>query len=138
MAHDLVNPDGLMRPRGFSHAVIAAAGRTVYLAGQAGFDASGKLVGEGLLEQFEASARNVVLALEGAGAAVEHLVSMQIFVTDAQEYADNREEIGEIYRKHLGRHYPAAALFEVGRMFSAGSKVELCCIAVIPDGADPA
>lgn len=131
-AHELINPDGLMPASGFSHVVKAASGRTVYLAGQAGFDVEGRLVGEDLLEQFDAAVRNVVLALEAAGGMVEHLVSLQIFVTDAQEYADRREEIGRIYREHLGYHYPAAALFEITRLFSRGSKVELCCIAVIP------
>ena len=42
-----INPPGLVKPTGYTHVVLAADRRTVYIAGQVALDKSGKLVGEG-------------------------------------------------------------------------------------------
>ena len=128
--HEIRNPKTLPRPSGFSHAVIAQAGRTVYLAGQTAQRADGTVVAGTMAEQFDVAAGNVVLALEGAGAHPHDLVSMQIFVTDIAEYLGSAQKIGEAYRRHFGRHYPAMALLEVRRLFDPAAKIELMCVAV--------
>lgn len=130
--HELVNPASLAPAVGFAHAVVAAPGRLVFLGGQGPLDAEGDVVGEDVVEQFERTAENVAEALRAAGAAPEHLVSVQIFVTDVEEYAAALEPIGAAYRRHLGRHYPAMALFEVSRLFDPKARVELVCTAVVP------
>jgi enamine deaminase RidA (YjgF/YER057c/UK114 family) len=127
--HEIRNPDSLPRPSGFSHAVIAQGGRTVYLAGQTAQRADGGLVAGSMAEQFDAAAGNVVAALEAAGATPQDLVSMQIFVTDIAEYQRLSKEIGVAYRRHFGRHYPAMALLEVSRLYDPAATVELMCIA---------
>jgi enamine deaminase RidA (YjgF/YER057c/UK114 family) len=129
--HRIVNPEGLEPPVGFSHAVVAAPGQTVHLAGQTGRRADGTLAGEGLLEQFDQACANVVEALTSAGGRPEHLVSMLIYVTEVEEYRQVRREVGTIYRKHFGAHYPAAALLEVKGLFDPDAKVELVCVAVV-------
>lgn len=131
--HRIANPASLPRPVGYAHAVVAAPGRTVYLGGQTGAGPDGALVGEGLVEQFDRACANVVAALEAAGARPEHLVSLEIFVTDVDAYTAASREIGEAYRRHFGRHYPAMALLGATRLFDPGAKVELVAIAVVPD-----
>jgi enamine deaminase RidA (YjgF/YER057c/UK114 family) len=128
--HEIRNPDALARPSGFSHAVIAQAGRTVYLAGQTAQRPDGSVVAGSMAEQFDVAAGNVVTALEATGAHPQDLVSMQIFVTDIAEYQRLAKEIGEAYRRHFGRHYPAMALLEVRRLFDPKATVELIGIAV--------
>jgi enamine deaminase RidA (YjgF/YER057c/UK114 family) len=128
--HEIRNPETLPPPKGFSHAIIAKAGRTVYLAGQTAQKADGTIGGATMAEQFDVAAGNVVKALEAAGARPLALVSMQIFVTDINEYQRLSKEIGEAYRRHFGRHYPAMALLEVSRLFDPKAKVELMAIAV--------
>ena len=130
--HEIRNPDTLPPAQGFSHAVVAQAGRTVYLAGQTAQQLDGAIVGSTIAEQFEVAAGNVVKALEAAGAHPQDLVSMQIFVTDVTEYQRLSKEIGEAYRRHFGRHYPAMALLEVSRLVDPKAKVELMAIAVAP------
>lgn len=128
--HEIRNPESLPRPRGFSHAVIAQQGRTVYLAGQTAQLSDGSLAAGNIAGQFDVAAGNVVKALEGAGARPEDLVSMQIFVTDIAEYQRLSKEIGEAYRRHFGGHYPAMALLEVRRLFDPAATVEIMAIAV--------
>ena len=133
MTHEIRNPEDLSPARGFSHAVIAAPGWTVYLGGQTAHGPDGTLHGSTIAEQFDRAAANVVTALAAAGASPDDLVSLQIFVTDAEEYRSSLEPIGRIWRQRLGRHYPAMALFEVAGLFDPAAKVELVAIAVITD-----
>jgi enamine deaminase RidA (YjgF/YER057c/UK114 family) len=128
--HTIHNPAELARPSGFSHAVVAQAARTVYLAGQTAQRTDGTVVAGTLAQQFELAAANVVTALKEAGGQPSDLVSMQIFVTDIDEYLSSRKEIGAAYRRHFGEHYPAMALLEVRRLFDPAAKVELMAIAV--------
>lgn len=118
----IVNPPDLPKPSGFSHAVVA--GNTVYLAGQVG-------TGETLVEQFDGAAKNLVTALTAAGGDVGNLVSLQVFVVDVAAYRSELSNLGRVWRKHFGSHYPAMGLFGVRELFNPESKVELMGVAVI-------
>ena len=131
--HRVVNPESMAPAKGFAHAVVAAPGRLVFLGGQAAHDREGVCRGGTLLEQFDRALENVVEALAAAGARPEHLVSVQIFVVDAEGYRASLRELGERWQERLGRHYPALALFEVGALFDPAAQVELVCTAVVPD-----
>jgi enamine deaminase RidA (YjgF/YER057c/UK114 family) len=119
---ELINPPELPKPRGFSHAV--KTGQTVHLAGQIG-------AGETLAEQFDQAAANLLTALRAAGGKPDDLVSLQVYVTDVPAYKDSLAELGGVWRKHFGRHYPAMGLFGVTGLFEPAAKVELMGIAVI-------
>jgi enamine deaminase RidA (YjgF/YER057c/UK114 family) len=123
--HSIVNPEGLPEPRGFSHAVVASSGRdTVYLAGQIG-------AGETLAEQFDAACANLLTALAAAGGKPDDLVSLQIFVTDVEEYRSSLRGLGEAWRKHFERHYPAMGLFGVTGLAVPEARIELMGTAVL-------
>ncbi|MDP8957219.1 MAG: RidA family protein [Actinomycetota bacterium] len=128
--HRIVNPESLVAPSGYSHAVVAESGRTIYLAGQTAH-VQGEETPDDVVEQFDRAARKVVIALEAAGGMPEDLVSVQIFTTDLENYLSKSKAIGVAYQKHFGKHYPAAALLEVKGLVG-GAKVELSCIAVVP------
>ncbi len=130
--HRLVNPEALAPAAGFSHAVVAAGATTVYLGGQTAHDAQGVCRGDTLLEQFDRALANLATALEAAGGAPEYLVSVQIFLTDAEAYRGSLGELGECWRGRLGRHFPAVSLFEVSALFDPAALVELVGIAVLP------
>jgi enamine deaminase RidA (YjgF/YER057c/UK114 family) len=129
--HQIINPPQLLPPVGFSHAVVSGPGRTIHLGGQTGHRSDGTLPA-GMAAQFDQAAANVVTALEAAGAQPGHLVSVHVFVTSAEAYRAELEPLGAAYRRHLGRHYPAMALFEVTRLFDAHALVELVAVAVVP------
>ena len=86
-----------------------------------------------LAEEFEVATGNLVAALAAAGGAPEHLVSLHVYTTEADMYRASLAELGAAYRRHLGRHYVATALFEVAGLFDPAAKVELVGIAVVPD-----
>jgi enamine deaminase RidA (YjgF/YER057c/UK114 family) len=131
--HRIENPPLLAPPSGFAHAVAAAPGRLVFLGGQTAHGPDGVVQGRTLVEQFEKTAENVVIALAAVGARPEHLVSIQIYVANVSEYRAALGDLAAVYRRHLGRHYPAIALVGVHELFDPRALVELVCTAVVPD-----
>ncbi len=118
----IVNPPELPEPVGYAHAVVA--GGAVYLGGQIGEGAT-------LLEQFDSAASRVVTALRAAGGEPNDLVWVVIYTTEMDEYRKALTELGELWRTHFGRHYPAMALLGVNALLDPDAKVELMGVAVV-------
>lgn len=133
--HRVVTAPALAEPRGYAHAVVAAPGTLVFLGGQTAQGPDGAIRGTTMVEQFDVAAGNVVTALAATGGRPEHLVSLTVYVTDVAEYRTSLGELGAVYRRHFGHHYPAMALFGVGALFDDAAKVELVAVAALPDAA---
>jgi len=127
----VVQPDGWLRPRGYSNGV-RARGELLAIAGQIGWNARAELVEGGFAAQFEQALRNVVAVVRAAGGGPEHLVSLTIYVTDRSEYLAALGEVGEGYRRVVGAHYPAMALVIVAGLLEPRAKVEIQALAVLP------
>ncbi|MFW5418648.1 RidA family protein [Nocardiopsis sp. CNT-189] len=131
--HRLVEAGGLAPAVGFAHAVVPAAGRTVYLGGQTAQLPDGSIGGGGLRGQFDLAMGNMVAALRAAGGGPGDLVSLAVYTTSVPDYRADLRGIGAVYRRHLGRHYPAMALFGVAELFDPEAVVELVGTAVVPE-----
>ena len=127
-----VNPPELGRPAGFSHAVVAGPGRTVFLAGQTALDASGRIVGDGVVAQFEQALGNLLTALRAAGGEPEHLASLTVYIVDMDDYRARAGDIGHVWKRLVGRDYPAMAGIGVSRLWDAEALVEVQGFAVLP------
>jgi enamine deaminase RidA (YjgF/YER057c/UK114 family) len=127
----VVQPDGWLKPRGYVHG-MRARGELLAIAGQIGWSTRGELVEGGFVAQFEQALRNVVEVVRAAGGAPEHLVTLTIYVTDRSEYLRALGEVGESYRRVMGRHYPTMALVMVAGLLDPAAKVEIQGLAVLP------
>jgi enamine deaminase RidA (YjgF/YER057c/UK114 family) len=127
-----INPGELARPSGFAHAVRAAGTVAVHLAGQTALDGDGRIVGDGIVAQFEQALGNLLTALRAAGGGPEHLASVTIYIVDVPDYRTHAREIGEVWRRLAGRDYPAMAGIGVARLWDDEALVELQGVAEIP------
>ncbi len=128
----LLDPDGLPRPRGFSHGMMAhAGGRLLFVAGQIGCDENGALVSSDLVEQFERALSNVLAVVRAAGGDAASVARITIYVTDAVLYRAHLKGLGQAWRRVMGRHYPAMALLEVKGLFEPSARIELEATAVL-------
>ncbi|HZB50755.1 MAG TPA: RidA family protein [Mycobacteriales bacterium] len=127
-----VNPPGLAAPSGFSHAVVAEGSRVVFLAGQTGMDATGAIVGGGLVAQFEQALANLLTALAAAGGEPGQLAGLTVYIVDMEDYRAQARQIGAVWRRLVGRDYPAMAGIGVARLWDAEALVELQGAAVLP------
>jgi enamine deaminase RidA (YjgF/YER057c/UK114 family) len=67
-----------------------------------------------------------------AGGKASDIARLVIYVTDKQAYLDRTREVGERYRKHMGKHFPAMVLVQVAGLLDDAAKVEIEGIAVLP------
>ena len=132
MPLEIINPESLGRPRGYSNGVLAPPGaRLLFVAGQIGWDERQKLVSDDFVEQFERALLNVLAVVRMAGGEPDTLARLVVYVTDKREYGERTTEVGTRWRALMGRHFPAMALVEVKSLLEDGAKVEIEAIAVI-------
>lgn len=124
-----VNPEELAPARGYSHATVA--GDTVWVGGQVGSDATGRIVEpDDIVAQYGRAIHNVAVALRAAGFAPEDTVKLTYYVTDIQAYRDNRSALGAAYRELFRTDYPASTLIEVRSLVDPNALVEIDAVAV--------
>ena len=128
---DFLQPKNWVPPKGYSNGV-AAEGRQVFVAGQIGWSERAELVSDDFVAQIERALANIVQVLAEAGGEPRHLTRLTWFVTDKSAYVARQKEIGEAYRRVIGRHFPAMTLIVVADLLEPGAKVEIEATAVIP------
>ncbi|MER2551978.1 MAG: RidA family protein [Thauera sp.] len=128
----IIQPAGWKRPKGYANGVVAS-GRTVFVAGQVGWDADEVFHSDDLVAQVRQALRNVLAVLDSAGAQATDIVRMTWYLGDATEYNVRLGEIGAVYRELIGPHYPAMSAVQVAGFVEAGAKVEIEVTAVLAD-----
>jgi enamine deaminase RidA (YjgF/YER057c/UK114 family) len=134
MTYHRVNPDALAEPRGWTHGMLApAGGRVLFVAGQVAMDAAGRVVGGDMAAQWERALENVLAVVAVAGGGPADIGRMTVYVTDLEAYRAARKPLGQVWRRLMGRHYPAMSVVEVKGLVDEGAVVEIEATAVIPD-----
>lgn len=131
---EIVSVPGWPRPSGYANGVVTT-GRTLYVAGQIGWEAEGSAYvfkEKGFVGQFDRALANVVAVIEAAGGKPEHLVKMTVYVTDLDAYRQNLAGVGEAWRRRLGKVFPAMALLGVAGLVEREALVEIEAIASLP------
>ncbi len=128
----MLQPDGWLPPRGYTHGV-AASGRYVVLAGQIGWNPeTGVFESDDFVAQVRQALRNIVAILAEAGASPQDLVRLTWFITQRSEYLGAQRDIGVAYREVIGNYYPPMSVVVVSALIEERAKVEIEATAVIP------
>ena len=134
MTFKLINPPSLGSPSGYSNGLLTeSGGRLLFIAGQIAWNEKHEIVSDDFVEQFDKALANVMLVIGEAGGKASDIARLIIYVTDKHEYRERTGEVGERYRKHLGKHFPAMVLVQVAGLLDDGAKVEIEGIAVLPE-----
>ena len=123
-----INPATLPTPPGYSQLAVASGGSLIVIAGQVALDSHGQLVGLG---NFAAQAtqvfRNLIAALDAAGAGPRHLVKLTTFVTDLSYLAAFRQVRDQFLDPSRP---PASTLVQVSRLFRPEFLIEVEALAL--------
>lgn len=113
---------------GYSRAV--RVGPHVHVAGTTGLDEHGEIAGKGdAVAQTKQALENIRMALEQAGARLEHVVRTRIYVTNIDEW----EGVGRAHGAIFGTIRPACTMVEVSRLIHPDMLVEIEAEAIITD-----
>jgi enamine deaminase RidA (YjgF/YER057c/UK114 family) len=127
----MFNPSEWNRPKGYSNGVTAY-GQMIFVAGQVGWDGNETFQTDDLVGQVRQALANIVAILATAGAKPEHIVRMNWYLADKNEYNARLGEIGQAYRETIGRHFPAMTALQVAGFVEDGAKVEIEVTAMLP------
>lgn len=129
-----INPEELGPPKGWTNGMLApAGGRILFIAGQDAANPEGEVTTDDFVEQFDIVLGKMMHVVTEAGGDATSVGRITLFVTDLDAYRSERKRIGEVYRAHMGRHFPAMALVEVSRLVDPRGKIEVEATAVIAD-----
>ena len=132
MSFEIINPESLGAPRGYSNGVLTeAGGRLLFISGQIAWDQQQQIVSDDLVEQFDRALANVIAVVTEAGGVPEQIARLVIYVTDKNEYRKQTKEIGERYRARMGKHFPAMVLVEVAGLLEDRAKIEIEATAIV-------
>jgi enamine deaminase RidA (YjgF/YER057c/UK114 family) len=131
---NILEPDGWAPPIGYSNGIAVDAGRIVFVAGQVGWNAQQRFESERIVPQFEQALRNVLAILAEAGGEPRHICRMTAYCCDKPAYLAARRELGAVWRRLMGEHYPAMSMIFVADLLDSPGKIELEATAVLPAG----
>lgn len=132
---DVLLPEGWAPPIGYSNGIAADDGRLVFIAGQVGWDAAQNFHSADLVVQFDQALANVLAVLAAAGGKPEHLCRITAYCCDKPAYLAGRRDLGAIWRRQVGAHYPAMSMIFVSDLLDPPARIELEATAVVPRDA---
>lgn len=107
----------------YSQAIVA--GDTIYVAGQGAFNPQTReIISGGIEEQTARTLENIKAILEAAGASMEDVVKVNVYLSDLGDFA----KMNEVYKRYLKEDYPARAT--VGVKLLGSMQIEIECVAV--------
>ncbi len=131
MTKTVLQPADWAAPKGYANGV-AASGRTVFVAGQIGWNAASQFESDDLVDQVRQALLNVRAVLAEAGAAPQHICRMTWYLTDKRDYLARAADIGRAYREVLGREFGVAmTAVQVSALIEDRAKVEIEVTAVV-------
>ena len=125
---EVIQPQGWKPPKGYANGMLAE-GRRLYVGGQIGWTAEQVFEARDFVGQMEQALRNIAAIVEAAGGGVADIVRLTWYVTDKREYLARQREVGQAYRRVMGRHFPAMTMVIVAGLVEDAALVEIEAIA---------
>jgi len=133
----VLQPPGWALPIGYSNGGAVDAGRLVFVAGQVGWDGERKFHRTDFVSQFDQALANVIEVLAQAGGRAEHICRITAYCCDRNAYIAARAELGDVWRRRMGKHYPAMSMIFVADLLDRPAVIELEATAVVPAAESP-
>jgi enamine deaminase RidA (YjgF/YER057c/UK114 family) len=130
MTHKVIQPDGWAAAKGYANGMLTEDG-TLYIGGQVGWTAEQKFDTHDFVGQMEQALRNILDVVLAAGGQASDITRLTWYVIDKKEYVSRQREVGEVYRRVLGRHFPAMSLLVISGLIEDGALLEIEATAVI-------
>ncbi|QUJ76987.1 RidA family protein [Sulfitobacter albidus] len=130
MSHQIIQPEGWAPAKGYANGVLTEDG-TLYVGGQIGWTAQQTFEAHDFIGQMEQALKNIVAVVEAAGGVPADIVRLTWFVTSKKTYLAHQREIGEVYRRVIGRSFPAMSMLVVSELVEDEALLEIEATAKI-------
>jgi enamine deaminase RidA (YjgF/YER057c/UK114 family) len=130
MSHQVISPQGWAPAKGYANGVLAH-GNQLYVGGQIGWNAEQQFETHDFIGQMEQTLKNIVSVVTSAGGRIEDITRLTWYVVDKREYLARQREVGEAYRKVMGRHFPAMTMVVVAGLIEDDALIEIEATAIL-------
>ena len=124
---ETIQPEGWAKPKGYANGILAD-GR-LYIGGQIGWNADQVFERHDFVGQMEQALSNIVAIVRAAGGEPRHITRLTWYVIDKQAYLAPQREVGEAYRRVMGRHFPVMTMVVVAGLIEDAALVEIEAMA---------
>jgi len=128
--HRIIQPEGWKPAKGYANGVLAEGAR-LYVGGQIGWNKNQAFESHDFIGQMEQALRNILDVVESAGGTAADIVRLTWYVTDKKDYLAKQREVGEAYRRVMGKHFPAMTMVVVSALIEDAALVEIEATAVL-------
>ena len=126
----ILNPPHWKEPKGYANGIVAQ-GKQIFVGGQIGWNKDQVFESTDFVGQCEQALTNIVEVLAQANAKPEHLVRLTWYVVDKAVYLQQQQALGQVYRKVIGRHFPAMTMVQVADLIEDQALVEIEATAIV-------
>lgn len=130
MSHKTIQPKGWAPAKGYANGMLTEDG-SLYIGGQIGWTADQVFEAHDFIGQMEQALRNIVDIVEAAGGEITDITRLTWFIINKGEYLAKQREVGEVYRRVLGRHFPTMSMLVVAGLIEDDALLEIEATAVI-------
>ncbi|HET7873660.1 MAG TPA: RidA family protein [Terriglobales bacterium] len=127
---ELLTPQGMHKPVGYSHLARIQGGKVVFIAGQVALDPAGNVVGKGdFAAQTSQVFENLKTAVEAAGGLFENIIKLNVYLVDATQLAQYRQ----VRDRYIDPNSPpTSTAVQVAALFRPEFLIEIEAVAVVP------
>ena len=127
-----LNPDSMHKNPAFSQAIVVEGpAKTVYVGGQNGVNAKGEVVGDDIASQSAQAFKNVITVLEAAGATLDDVIKMTIYLVEGQSLQD---AFAAVQKVQVMRVPPTVSMMMVAGLANPKYLIEVDAVAVVAAG----
>ena len=124
MTNSVIHPTGWKKAKGYANGVLTDDG-LLFVGGQIGWNANQVFESHDFIGQMEQTLKNIMAVVTEAGGTAEDIVRLTWYVIDKKEYVARQQEVGEVYRRVLGRHFPAMTMVVVAGLVEDDALIEI-------------
>lgn len=131
MKPQTIHPEGWAPALGYANGMLMPDG-TLHIGGQIGWNADKVFETHDFIGQMEQTLANIAAVVRAAGGDVTDIGRLTWFVKDKAEYLARQREVGEAYRRVMGRHFPAMSMLVIKDLIEDEALIEIEATAFIP------
>lgn len=127
----VIVPAGWAPAKGYANGIATEHGH-LFVGGQIGWNTEQVFETDDFVAQMEQALRNVAAVVEAAGGTPADIVRLTWYIVDKKQYLARQREVGDAYRRVMGRNFPAMAMVVVAGLIEDRALIEIEATAVIP------
>ena len=130
MAHKEISPEDWVPAKGYANGILSKDGQ-LFVGGQIGWNSQQVFETHDFIGQTEQTLQNIITVVEKAGGQITDITRLNWYVKDKKEYLARQREVGQAYRRVMGKHFPAMTMVVVADLIEDEALVEIEATAVL-------